>query len=222
MLWDVLDIWRQPADNGRSIESLVTEIHAKRDRYRVSCLIGATQAMADDIGGIYLPHHSRPGLTPATVRERIEVVAYEGTVKYLGQWKAAIELVCRPIGVRFVADPEVNLREADVIVALRDAQWDGALCRRWKSGVKLVNAIAAGRPVLAQRGAAFTEVDPFGHLFADDTTDVEQIALAFRMMDMRQRQAAAEHNARRADAFTLDAIARRYRSVLASVYKEAA
>ena len=47
-------------------------------------LIGSTQAMADEIEGVYIPHHYRPGLHARPVRDRIEVIAYEGTRKYLG------------------------------------------------------------------------------------------------------------------------------------------
>lgn len=223
VIWDVLDIWKQPADNGRSIESLVAQIHAKRDRYRVACLIGATQQMAQDIGGVYLPHHHRLGLSPAPVRDRVQVVAYEGTVKYLGKWKAALERACAAIGATFVAQPEANLREADLVVALRDAQWDGDLCRRWKSGVKLVNAIAAERPVIVQRCAAFSEIEPYGYLFGGDASDAEQVELAlWNLGDIKQREAAAEHNRRLASRFAIETVARQYHAVLAAVCQEAA
>jgi hypothetical protein len=161
IVWDALDCWRQPSENvmgeGQARQQLKNHIKA----IGPVLVIGATKAQADAAGGVYLPHHSRPGLMPAPVRERVSVVAYEGSPNFLGSWQGRLEAACRARGWRFVVNPP-DLRDADLVVAFRDGPWDGWACRQWKSGVKLVNALAAGRPILTQASAAFAEIQPPG------------------------------------------------------------
>jgi len=160
-VWDVLDYWRQPEDNQRPADACIADVLQRRDRYRLAGLIGATQAMADDIGGVYIPHHARPGLAPVAPRGRVKVVAYEGTKKYLGSWLNALTAACEARGLQMAVNPP-SLAAVDVVVAFRDGKWDGWACRRWKSGVKYVNALTAGKPVLTQDTAGYQEIRPVG------------------------------------------------------------
>jgi len=161
IVWDALDFWRQPDEN-TFVESEARLLLGQYLRsIKPTLTIGATQAMADACDGIYLPHHARPGMTPQPVREKVQIVAYEGTPKYLGRWAAVIEQECDRRGWLFVINPP-NLADADLIVAFRDGKWDGWMCQNWKSGVKLVNATAVCRPVITQPSAAFDEIQPVG------------------------------------------------------------
>lgn len=163
IVWDALDFWHQPDDN-----SLFPSAALEHFRRQVALIdpvltITATEAMAAACGatGRYLPHHARPGLERCAVRENVQTVAYEGTRKYLGRWAKVIQAECDKRGWTFVINPP-SLSQADLVVAFRDGIWDGWMCRNWKSGVKLVNAMAVGRPILTQTGAAWEEIRPSG------------------------------------------------------------
>lgn len=218
IVWDVLDYWQQPEENQKPIAEHVQTVLELASRWNVGTLIGATQAMAEAIDGVYIPHHSRPKLKHSPVREKVQVVAYEGTPKYLGSWKKAIEEICAARGWRFVVNPE-SLSEADIVVALRDGQWDGEICREWKSGVKLVNAQAAGRPVIAQSSAAFREIHPVGSTI--DCVEHLSNALDF-WSNYERRLSAAERCRDRALAYTLSSVAHLYREHVLSLARRAA
>lgn len=208
VVWDVLDIWQQPAQNGmapREARSIV-----ERSCWAGLSLLGATKAMAEAIGGRYLPHHAWPGLTPAPARPEVRTVAYQGAPHYLGRWATWVADECAARGWQFVVNPK-DLREADILVAFRDGQWDGWICREWKSGVKVVNAIAAGRPLISQDCAAVREIQPYGSVVSTP----EELARAFdRWSDVTARTLVAESSCDRALPYRLESVAAQYRTVL--------
>jgi hypothetical protein len=213
IVWDVLDIWRQPEDNQLAVERIRQKVFDVRDVVGIKTLIGATRAMADQLGGVYLPHHSRPGLAPAPVRDGAITVAYEGQAKYLGSWRGALEDACAALGMTFVVNPP-DIREADVVVAFRGERWDGDVCRQWKSGVKVVNAVVAGRPILGQSCAAWTEIIPTGAAMTGPDACLKN---GLRLVsDAKFRRIAYEDGLARAEEFSLPAIARTYRVILES------
>lgn len=212
IVWDALDFWKQPADNSSTQERAMALLQAQLTVIKPQLVIGATRAQAEACGGAYLPHHSWAGLVPTPARERVQTVAYEGGAVYLGQWGEWIGAECRARGWHFVVNPP-DLSQADIIVAFRDGQWDGWICRQWKSGVKLVNAIAAGRPVIGQHSAARREIQP-------DGTVVEsrgQLAPAFdAWVDQAARQKVVERALTLTPAYTLEAVAKQYQAILES------
>lgn len=218
IIWDVLDFWPNPDENNRPIAELVGEVSRRRDAFGVSVLIGATQKMAAAIGGVYLPHHSRHGLQARPVSPVVRVVAYEGTPKYLGSWRRALEHVCADRGLSFMVNPP-DLSVADVIVALRGERWDGAVCQQWKSGVKYVNAIAAGRPVITQASAAYYELGTPGSII-EHPSDLPEALDVWASVDARQ--SAFDRCALQAQRYALDAVAQRYRSIIADAVRQAA
>lgn len=218
IVWDALDYWAQPDENALPMAAHIARALTLRDEAGVSLVICATQAMADDLGGVYLPHHSRPGLVATSVRQVAHVVAYEGTPKYLGSWRQALGTACAKLGLTFVINPP-NLADADIVVALRGEQWDGAVCRRWKSGVKYVNAIAAGRPVITQASAAWDELQPSGCL-VERPDELEHALQSLLPADVRQRCFAETQ--RLAPRYTLVNIAHRYREILQDCVRRAA
>lgn len=218
VVWDVLDYWAQPADNTRAIADLTSQVTDLAHRCRVTRLIGATESMAQAIGGVYLPHHARPSITPTPPRAAVRVVAYEGTPKYLGAWRPALEQACARRGWLFTVNP-THLANADMLVALRDGAWDGAVCRQWKSGVKYVNAYVAGRPVLTQPSAAFDEIQPVGDTIASpDQLDVALDVLSGSGVRDRAYRLARE----RGGDYALATIAARYRRLLQDIVRRAA
>lgn len=214
IVWDALDFWRQPEENSLSESESKALLQAHIHAIRPALVIGATEAMAQACGGVYLPHHSRPGLTPSPARDAVTTVGYEGTRKYLGRWGKAVEQECARRGWKFVINP-TDLRDCDILVAFRDAEWDGWMCREWKSGVKLVNATAAGRPVICQPSAAAREIDPAGSVI--ETPD--QVCKAFDRWEkyIGWRESAVHQCVDDSDAFTLSAVAERYRQILQAV-----
>ena len=206
IIWDVLDVWMQPRDNGLPEAAHLARIAQIKKECGASLLIGATEAMATAIGGVYLPHHSRIGLVPTPPRPVAEVVAYEGSERYLGSWRGAIERACARLGLRFVINPP-DLAQADILVAFRGEDWDGWACRHWKSGVKYINAIAAGRPILSQVCAGYTEIRPAGLMLLNQAELVDGLQA---MTSVELRRMAYEHGQIRARECTIDAVASRY------------
>jgi hypothetical protein len=215
IVWDALDFWRQPDDNRSDERRAMALLQAQIKAIRPALVIGATQAMADACHGVYLPHHARPGLMATATRERVAIVAYEGNPLYLGKWYQILADQCKQRGWRFVVNP-TSLIEADIIVAFRDGPWDGWICREWKSGVKLVNAMVAGRPVITQMSAAWRELNPV-------TCAIESVnglsAALDRFSAQDERAKACEQP--RARALTLEQVAARYRVILQDVRSEA-
>jgi glycosyltransferase involved in cell wall biosynthesis len=219
LVWDVLDVWQQPAHNQRRPIEVALEIQAHARVIGVRRLVGATRAMATSIGGTYLSHHCRLGLQPTPPRRRPAVVAYDGSPRYLGSWAPAIERACARLGLRFVVNPSY-LGDVDALVAVRGEEWDGEICRLWKSGVKYVNAIAAGRPILAQYGAALAEIAPAGAIAI--ISKVELPDAIEGLVSLERRERAFELGRSRASAFTVEAIASEYRHLLAAATRRAA
>jgi len=213
IVWDALDFWAQPAQNDLHQVAAHVLFGGAIAVIKPALTIGATQAMADACGGVYLPHHSWDGLTPEPARETVSVVAYQGNTAYLGRWTSRLQKACAKRGWSFVVNPS-DLRQADIIVALRDGQWDGFICREWKSGVKLTNAIAAGRPVIGQASAAMREM-------AQPSTIIESEAELDAALDQwtpfAARAAAVDVCHLHAPALRLSLIADQLRAVLQQV-----
>lgn len=218
VIWDVLDCWAQPEENHLSALDHQENVAKVARETRATVLLGSTEAMATAIGGIYLPHHARIGLVPTSPRPRTTTVGYDGNARYLGAWRAALERACARMGLEFVVNP-AHLSTVDVLVAFRDGKWDGWVCREWKSGVKYVNAIAAGRPVLTQACAAFDEIQPVGATVAN-RDGVERALEA--VLDPQVRQQAYERGREVAGRYTVRAIADRYRRIIAEAMGRAA
>lgn len=213
IVWDALDFWGQPAQNALTETAARALLAQQIALIRPALVIGATEAMAKAAGGVYLPHHSWEGLTPTPAREHVQTVAYQGGEVFLGQWAPALRKACERRGWTFVVNPP-DLRQADILVALRDGQWDGWMCREWKSGVKLVNAIAAGRPIIVQDSAARHEI-PASCVTIGEVSALDS-ALDY-WSDREMRVDAAEYWPERASPYRLASVAEQFRAILESV-----
>lgn len=213
IVWDALDCWAQPAQNALTPPIAEAVVRQMAHQAKPSLILGATEAMARAVDGVCLPHHSWAGLTPAPARAAVQTVAYQGGEVFLGHWRARLEQACAARGWRFVVNP-ADLREADLIVAFRDGVWDGWICREWKSGVKAVNAIAAGRPFISQDSAAVRELRPAGSIVE---TEAELEAAFNAWAPLLARVAVVEASRTVAPRFTVEAIAAQYREILQRV-----
>jgi hypothetical protein len=210
VVWDALDFWAQPTENSLSEATARDRLRLNQDRIQPVLTIGATQAMAEAARGFYLPHHGRRGVQPTLTREHVKVVGYDGNGMYLERWGLALQQACRKRGWVFVINP-IDLSQVDILVALRGGQWDGWICREWKSGVKLVNAILAGRPIITQATAAQRELRPAGSVVADlaDLPDALD-----RWASLGAREAVIIESLHRTSELSLSSIADRYQRVL--------
>jgi hypothetical protein len=210
IVWDALDFWSQPGDHRLSEAQATALLHAQIRVIQPALTIGATEAMAQACDGAFLPQHAWAGLSPTPARDVVSIVGYEGNPTYLGTWEPAIRRECARLGWTFVINPP-DLRLVDLFVAFRDGAWDGWMPREWKSGVKIVNAIAAGRPILTQASAAARELKAVGQSVESPLA----LGAAFDAWTERPVRDAAEIRGRDdAPAFTLAAVAERYRQIL--------
>jgi len=216
IVWDALDFWSQPRENGLSEGEARARLARALEEIRPQLFIGATPAMAAAGEGVFLQHHAWAGLVPTDARAHVALVAYQGSPRYLGQWHDVLDRACHRRGWRFVINPP-DLAAADLIVAFRDGPWDGWMCRQWKSGVKAVNALAAGRPFLSQ--ACQGSEEGIGSA-VDSPADLEAAFDHWR--DHAVRQAVVERARTLAPARTVEAVAAHFQAVLARAWQVAA
>ncbi len=211
IVWDALDCWRQPADHERTEAAVVATLWAEQALIQPGVTIAATQAQAAALrAAVYLPHHSWPGLEPTPARATIQTVGYQGNAAYLGRWLGIVSTACGARGWRFVVNPP-DLMAVDLLVAFRDGPWDGWICRQWKSGVKLVNAIAAGRPILTQDTAAAREIGAPGSIVE---TEADLARALDGWTDAGRRAAVVDICRTLAPRYGLAAVADQYRALL--------
>ncbi len=222
IIWDALDFWSQPAHNRYTVDQGVAMARQDSRGVPLAATIGATQAMADALGGVYIPHHCRLGLVQTPPRESVQVVAYDGSERYLGAWRPAIQTACEARGWSFVINPP-DLSTADILVAFRDHPWDGTICRAWKSGVKYVNAITAGRPIITQDCAAVRELGIAGDgvpgaAIIEEPSELSGAFDAWVSLSDRQSASKPPYHSK---AFTVENIVEQfYRPLLARVVSE--
>jgi hypothetical protein len=213
IVWDALDFWRQPTQNCLLWPHAMQLLGQQVKAIDPALVIGATEEMAKDASGAYLPHHSWSGLVPTPARPDVKVVAYEGNPIYLGRWEQWLETACHARGWKLVINPP-SLSDADILIGFRDGQWDGWMCRHWKSGVKVVNAIAAGRPFIGQDSAARSELQPEGSIVE---TREELVAALDSWASYEIRAEVVERSLARVEQFTVSAVAAKCRQILHTV-----
>lgn len=219
---DIIDDWRQPEDDLRVVDRAgARAVLGERLRgLAADAVIFPSRAMAEDLHDLLPPgevidHHFRPGLTPAPLRERVQVVAYEGEPRFLGPWHVELDRACRRRGWRFVVNPP-ELADADIGVAARGAPYGGYLSLRYKSNVKLANLIGAGVPAVVQAGAcAYTDQAPGAVLTFSSPGELD--ARLDALAPLEARRAARERLLVARERFTLEAIVRRYEALFARV-----
>lgn len=219
-VWDAVDFWSQPYENTFDETRATAHLRAQIAAIRPTVTICATQAMADACGGVYLPHHSWRGLLPQRPREHVKLVTYQGNPVYLGQWRTVVLYACQKRGWSFALAPDSvggePIWQSDILVAFRDGPWDGWMCREWKSGVKIVNAQAAGRPIVTQPSAAMREIGAAGW----EVTTTDALGHAFDQLTTRHaRELAYETCLRHAQAYRLPAVAEQFRGILSRVVR---
>ena len=192
-LFDAVDFYPQPTCSTWSKEQAIRWVRGQIKRMRPDAVIWPNHQMMTDCGSdgdwvIY--HHANPNIVPKPVREQVKVVGYQGSPPYIGGWLAAITDECQRRGWEFRMNPD-DFADLDIVLAIRDENYAGYAQTHWKSNVKLANAQAAGRPLIATPECGYTETD-----FADGVipvTSAEHIRHAFdfaEMLPLRKRVAS--------------------------------
>jgi hypothetical protein len=153
LVFDIIDSWAQPEDglkchNTHEARELFLPVwrQINADGY-----IFPTWRMQEDLGALVknkvtIYHHYWPQIQKNKIRSRVEVIGYEGA-DYLGEWRSRIEKACSERGIRFVANP-VNYADLDIVIMARGGVHGNFLSWRYKSNVKLANAMGSGTPAL--------------------------------------------------------------------------
>lgn len=173
VIWDVVDYFPQPEAFTWNKDKLVRHIHKSAKMFRAAHLIAATEQMAKDLGTPhYLYHHGRTYDKPNPIRAKVRKIGYEGG-PYLGEWEAILKQECQKRGWQFVINPK-DLREVDILVALRGSRHSGYASLNWKSNVKLANAQTSGTPIILNREQGYRETASGGEVWADNVEELTQ------------------------------------------------
>jgi hypothetical protein len=168
--YDIVDAYPQPAcsvwphNEARSwLCKLLLDLHPHRTVF-------ANKRMREDAGELdsaVVYHHHRPGIERNPIRERMQVVGYEGGAHYVPAW---LPLECTKRGLQFVVNPP-SLASLDVVVAMRGGVWDGYCQKNWKSNVKLANAHASGTPFIGSPECGYQETATGCEYWAESPRD---------------------------------------------------
>lgn len=175
-VWDVLDVYPQPAANRWTREQAISWVRDRIRIHRPDGIVWPNRKMMEDcdvdLPQTVLYHHHRPGIAPNPIRARIETVGYEGGA-YLGRWETHLRAECERRGWRFVVNPG-ELANVDVVVAFRDPV--GYVPFSWKSNVKLANAHGSGTPFVGAPECGYMETMSGAEYWA---TDMHGVRIAF-------------------------------------------
>jgi len=190
-VWDIVDAYPQPEAYGWERSDAVAWVQRRIRELKPAAMIWPTARMREDcdtgLPGIVLPHHYRPRIGVNPIRDRVQVVGYEGAPAYLGSWRALLEDECARRGWRFAVNPAA-LTDLDIVVALRGA--GGYVSRHWKSNVKLANAHGSGTPFVGQQECGYIETRTGAEYWAEDAPSLSR---AFDWLtDQGAREAIAD------------------------------
>lgn len=166
VVYDIVDAWRQPDDGlkNNNVDLVVQYFTKKLSGLPLDGVIFPNRIMQHDLAGVVpkpttIYHHHRPGLVPTEIKQRPNLVAYEGNPDYLGPWKDIIIKICGSFGMSFAINPQ-SLGLADIGFAARGGPHGSIMASRYKSNVKLANFYAVGLPcVVSYNEMSYRETD---------------------------------------------------------------
>ncbi|MES2910619.1 MAG: hypothetical protein V4718_04485 [Pseudomonadota bacterium] len=213
-VYDIVDAYPQPQcstwTQGQALDWLQGHIEALSP----TAVIWPTARMQVDFGGggTVIYHHHRHRIQRNPIRERIEVIGYEGSANFLEGWMPAIISECERIGARFVINP-VSLADVDVVLALRGPIWSGYPQANWKSNVKLANAHGSGTPFIGMPEAGYEETASGHECWVQTPEDLRQALDHLQPQAVRQEIAAGFVQR----ALSVGKVAKQYRKMLCAL-----
>src|SRR5262245_5426180 len=73
LVWDALDFWAQPMEHSADEFRARAKFRSLLNVIKPTVTLGATEHMTQACDGVYLPHHSWPGLTPKLPRGDVAI-----------------------------------------------------------------------------------------------------------------------------------------------------
>ena len=181
--WDVVDFYPQPAATGWSKKYAISWVQKQIKTYKPTGVIWPNEKMALDCSNsendIVLYHHHRPNIQLNKIREKVSVVGYEGSEKYLGYWKSKIIKQCEIRNWNFVINQGTHV-DWDICIALRSSEHSGYVQKNWKSNVKLANAQGSGTPFIGAFESGYIETASESEIYCGNFSDLEA---AFSMLE---------------------------------------
>jgi hypothetical protein len=215
LVWDTVDFWLQPLDNGANQRQSVDIFRRKVSEIKPDAVICATAKMADDCGTpYYLYHHSNPSISRVPVRSQIKTIGYVGNPNYPGKFGRYLLRACEKRGLNYLVNP-IRYDECDVLVSFREGEHTGYMPSQWKSNVKLANAQAAGIPFICQSHAGYLETDHGGVVYCEKPEEIGDTIDAIWQKPARQDMSDAL--VKSGENYTLAKIAEQYREMLENI-----
>jgi hypothetical protein len=176
-VWDVVDFYPQPACTKWSEKQAIKWVQQQIKTHRPTGVIWPNRKMAEDCSksenDIVLYHHHWPGIQINPIRERVTVVGYEGSAKYLGKWGKEIRKHCDLRGWKLAINEGCHA-DWDICVAFRDDEFNGYPQKNWKSNVKLANAHGSGTPFIGAIESGYIETKSGAEFYASDPADISE------------------------------------------------
>lgn len=213
-VWDTVDAFPQPKCSAWNENDSIAWIREAAARLRPDHIIWPNDRMRTDarIGGTTIYHHHRPVTKVNPIRERIEVIGYEGSPNYIEEFRPMIEAECSRRGARFVVNPE-NLADIDVVLAMRSPRFNGYMQQHYKSNVKLANAHGSGTPFIGAMESGYIETACGAEYWAEDQEEL------CRSLDWMEPQHVRQEISRRflSRAITIESVAKQYKETLCAL-----
>lgn len=176
-VFDAVDFYPQPLCTHWSHSEAIAWVRNQVKQMDPTAVVWPNQRMQQDCNdgrpSFVLYHHYRPGLQPITVTPKLRVVTYEGASAYLGQWKSALDRVCKEHNCGFIANPP-SMCVSDAVIAVRDKPFAGYAQMHWKSNVKLANAQALGAVFIGQRECGYMETATGAEIWVRTQDDLHE------------------------------------------------
>lgn len=186
VLWDIVDCW--PQGKGLTLEQAKSHVYAQAKAMGADACVFATQAQRAslrELDGFVLRHHAMENQLRNPIREKLKIVGYQGSKRYVPDW---VSDSVRRHGLWFVMNP-ANLAELDIVIACRADPYDDEVSRAWKSNVKLANAQATGTPCIMPYESGYLESDPVGPVYYRNRQEFENALDALKSHEERRIRA---------------------------------
>ncbi len=224
VVYDMVDCWPQPMGNGWTPNYLVDWVYNNKiKQLKPDLLVCTNKIMKHDLDtyaprytpAAVLHHHSRPGLLVNPIRPTAKIVGYEGSVKFLGDYKEYILKACKEHNMLFLENPD-SLSDLDIGLAIRDRKWSGYGAEKWKSNVKLANLQTSGTPCIIPPEASYEETAVGGECWLDSINQLPDLLEHLKDYNYRCRLSQLL----KASDMSLETIAKKYITILKAVYDD--
>ena len=177
-VWDVVDFYPQPLCTQWSGKVAIAWVRSQLKKNAPNGVIWPNVRMGNDcktrIPSTTVYHHHRPDIQINPIRDQIKTIGYEGSPRYLGDWKNVLALECYKRGWNLKLNEGVHA-DFDLCVAFRASPFNGYAQQHWKSNVKLANCHGSGTPFIGPIESAYLETKTGAELWIDNPHDIGRV-----------------------------------------------